>query len=351
MGATLVAASTLHARKSDVREGLSVTPRQRGAVRAILNGAIFGALLGPIAVHAADKWRYGVVEAKGDAGLIFMPSRFGNKYDLDIEMVEFASSTTPVKALISGDIDAFTASPGVALTAMSRGGALKFVGCNWPGATYTLYGAPDIKTIADLKGKSVGVSGPGSMPDLFAREALMEKGISLDQVTFANAGGGSDRFRALLAGVVKATATSSEFEPEAAKHGINILAQAHLVTPMFSRNCIVTTAKTIVEKRDQLVRFLAANMDGYDYALTHRDETNALARKIAKLSDDDLSAVFIYDEAVSQKNVDPQLAIPADRLQWIENALARHGAIDTEKDVKAFMDDSPRLAALKIRKP
>ena len=176
--------------------------RQRGAVRAVLNGAILGVLLGPIAAHAADKWRYGVVEAKGDAGLIFMPSRFGNKYDLDIEMVEFASSTTPVKALISGDIDAFTASPGVALTAMSRGGALKFVGCNWPGATYTLYGAPDIKTIADLKGKSVGVSGPGSMPDLFVREALTEKGVSFDQVIFANAGGGSDRFRALLAGVV-----------------------------------------------------------------------------------------------------------------------------------------------------
>ena len=53
-------------------------PRQRGAVRAVLNGAIFGALLGPIAAHAADKWRYGVVEAKGDAGLIFMPSRFGD---------------------------------------------------------------------------------------------------------------------------------------------------------------------------------------------------------------------------------------------------------------------------------
>jgi NitT/TauT family transport system substrate-binding protein len=120
---------------------------------------------------------------------------------------------------------------------------------------------------------------------------------------------------------------------------------------MFSRNCIVTTAKTIVEKRDQLVRFLAANMDGYDYALTHRDETNALARKIAKLSDDDLSAVFIYDETVSQKNVDPQLAIPTDRLQWIENVLARHGAIDTEKDVKAFTDDGPRQTALKIRKP
>jgi hypothetical protein len=38
-------------------------------------------------------------------------------------------------------------------------------------------------------------------------------------------------------------------------------------------------------------------------------------------------------------------------LQWIENVLARHEAVDTEKDVKAFVDDSARLAALKIRKP
>jgi hypothetical protein len=37
--------------------------------------ASFGiALMAPVAAHAADAWRYGVVEAKGDAGLIFMPS-------------------------------------------------------------------------------------------------------------------------------------------------------------------------------------------------------------------------------------------------------------------------------------
>ncbi|HEY9344550.1 MAG TPA: ABC transporter substrate-binding protein, partial [Inquilinus sp.] len=284
-------------------------------------------------------------------GLIFMPSRFGDKYGLDIEMVEFTSSTTPVKALISGDIDAFTTSPGVALVAMSRNAALKFVGCNWQGATYTLYGAADIKTMADLKGQSIGVSGPGSMPDLFAREVLSSGGVAADDVTFANAGGGSDRFRALIAGVVKATATTSEFEPEAEKRGFTILARAHEAMPMFSRNCIVTTAKTVAERRDQLVRFLAANMDGYDYALTHRDETTALAREIAKLPDDDTSAEFIYDEAVRQKSIDPLLTIPVDRLQWIEDMLARHGVVDQKADVSAFVDDGPRTDALKIRKP
>jgi NitT/TauT family transport system substrate-binding protein len=317
----------------------------------ILCGIAFGALITSSAAQAAEKWTYGVVEAKGDAGLIFMPSRFGGKYGLDIEMVEFASSTTPVKALISGSIDAFTTSPGVALVAMSRGADLKFVGCNWPGATYTLYGAPDVKTVASLKGKSVGVSAPGSMPDLFAREALMKKGLSPDQVTFANTGGGSDRFRALAAGVVKATATTSEFEPEAAKRGMNILARASEVTPMFARNCIVTTAKVLATKRDQLVRFLAANMDGYDYVLKHREETIAYTRKIAKLPADDPSAAFIYDEAVSQKSIDPLLAMPVDRIQWIQEMLVRHGVVDGKKDVKAFVDDGPRQAALKIRKP
>ncbi len=320
-------------------------------LRRILGGIALGALILPLGAHAADKLNFGIVEAKGDAGLAFMPSRFGGKYGLEIEMVEFTSSTTPVKALISGDIDAFTTSPSVALVAMSRGASIKFIGCNWPGATYTLYGAPDVKTIASLKGQSVGVSGAGSVPDLFAREALLKHGVSADQVTFANAGGGSDRFRALIAGVVKATATTSEFEPEAIKRGMHILARARDVTPNMSRNCIVTTDKVIAKKRDQLVRFLAANMDGYAYALTHRDETIALTRKITKLANDDPSAAFIYDEALAQNSIDPLLAIPVDRLQWIEEMLVRHKTIDAKRDVKDFIDDSLRQAALKIRKP
>lgn len=320
-------------------------------LRRILGGIALSVLIAPLAVHAADKLRFGVVDAKGDAGFAFMPTRFGAKYGLDIDMVEFTSSTTPVKALISGDIDAYTTSPGIALVAMSRGAPLKFIGCNWQGATYTLYGAPDVKTLADLKGKSIGVSGPGSMPDLFAREVLVAKGVSAENITFANAGGGSDRFRALIAGVVKATATTSEFEPEAAKRGMTILARARDVTPMFSRNCIVTTEQVIAKKRDLLIRFLAANMDGYDYALSHRAETVALTRKVADLSNEDPGPAYIYDEVVTNKSIDPSLVMYPDRLQWVEDMLARHKVIDAKKDVKAYVDDSLRQSALKIRKP
>lgn len=319
----------------------------------LILAGFFALSIGSTSVIAAEKekWRFGVVEAKGDAGLLFMPAKFGGKYDLDIEMVEFASSTTPVKALISGDIDAFTVSPGVALVAMSRGADMKFIGCNWPGATYTLYGAADVKSLQDLKGKSIAVSGPGSMPDLFAREALASSGLVSAQVTFANGGGGSDRYRALAAGVVQATATLSEFEPDAEKRGFNILARASEITPKFARNCIVTTGKTIASRADGLKRFLAANMEAISFALTHRDETIALTREIAKLPADNTGPEFVYDEAVRTKALDPSLAMPVEKLQWIEDMLVRHEVVDSTTEVTAFIDDKPRQAALTLAKP
>ncbi len=318
-----------------------------------ITAILFAAALGLAATHAraADVWRFGVVEAKGDAGILFMPEKFGPKYGIEIQMSEFASSTTPVKALISGALDAFTTSPSVSLTAMSHGAKLKFIGCNWPGATYTLYGAPDVKTMADLTGKSIGVSGPGSMPDLFARVAIEKAGMKPSDVIFANSGGGTDRFRALLAGVVKSTATSSEFEPEAERRGFTILARANQMAPNFARNCIVTTDKVIATRGEGLIRFIAANIDGTGYAMSHRDETIALSRKIAKISSDDKSPEFIFDEATTQKNIDPKLAIPVDKLQWIEGVLAKNGTIDDALDVKTFVDDAPRQAALKMVKP
>ena len=314
-------------------------------------GIAIGVAALPISAHADDTIKFGVVEAKGDAGIAFMPVRFGGKYGVDIEMVEFKSSSTPVKALLSGDIDAYTTSPTIALTAISRGAPLRFIGCNWPGATYNLYSAPDIKTMADLKGKSLAVSGPGSVPYLFAREALVKGGLKSDEVTFANAGSGSDRFRALVAGVVDATATTTEFEPEAAKLGIHVLARARDVTPYMARNCVVTTEGMIATKRDLLVRFMAASMDGYSYALSHRDEAIALAREVARLADDDTGAAFIFDEAVANNAVDPLMAIPVDRLELTQDMLARHGTIEDQKDLKQFTDESIRQAALKIRKP
>lgn len=318
----------------------------RNAVPAALGVAIIG--LTAFTAQAAEKWRHGVVDAKGDAGISFMPTKYDEEFGIDIEMMQFSSSTVPVKALLAGEIDSYATTPLTGIAAMAQGAGLKFVGCDWPGMTYDVYGAGTLNSLADLKGKTVGISGPGGAPDLFAREALRSAGVDPSEVTFANAGGGGDRFKALVAGVVDATATSSEYEPEAEKRGLKILARAPEATPNLLRICIVTTDKVIAEKHDQLVGFLAAQMKGYQYAMDHPEETYTLAQEIAGLSPDDGGPKFIFEEAVKYNAVTPDLAIQTEKLQWNADMLQRNGRIDSKVDIAKFVDDGPRQEALKM---
>lgn len=298
--------------------------------------------------QATDTWRHGHDKAKGDAGIKFMAAEFPEEFGVQMETVEFASSTLLVKALLAGEIDSYSTTPLVAIPAMSKGAKIRFVGCDWPGMTYDLYAKGDIKTLQDLKGRSIGVSGPGSAPDLFAREALRSAGIDPSEATFANAGGGGDRFRAVVAGIVDATATSSEFEPEAKKRGINIVARAADATPNLLRDCIVTTEDAINNRHELLVRFLATQMVGYQYALDHPEETHALAIKAAKLKADDPAPEFIFNEVIKDNAVTPDLAIPAEKLQWNVDMMKTNGRIEQTFDVTAFIDGSLREEALKL---
>jgi NitT/TauT family transport system substrate-binding protein len=300
--------------------------------------------------QAAEKWRHGIVEAKGDSGFLFMAAEggFAAKHGLDLQMVQFVSGTTPLKALISGDLDSFEASPVVALSAMHLGADVKIIGCDWPGMTYTLFTQKGIDSVQGLKGKTVGVSAPGSLPYLFARESLRAAGLSNGDVKFANAGGSADRVKAVAAGVVAATASSSEFEVEADKYGVKPLLRGPEIVPKFTKVCMMSTGKKIAARRKAMEHFLAASMEGIGHALKNRDAMVTLARKIGHLPPEDRSPEFIYDEAVKYNAVSADLAIPKDNLQWVDEIMVKDGALDSVKDVSNFIDDSVRTEALKL---
>jgi NitT/TauT family transport system substrate-binding protein len=304
------------------------------------------------AAGAADTWRHGVVVAKGDSGFLFMAARggFDKKYNLAIDMKQFVSGLTPLKALLAGELDSIEASPVVALSAMNKGADVKIIGCAWPGMTYSLYAGSAIKTVADLKGKVVGVSGPGSLPDLFAREALKAAGLGDHDVNYASVGSSANRVKAVLSGVLAAAASSSEFEPEVVAQGGKVLLRGVDSTPNFLHVCIMTSSAVIAAKRDAMARFLASMMEAYSYALGHRDKVIDLSRSLAHLKPDDPAPAFVFDEAVQYKTITPDLAILKPKLQWTEDMLVAHGVLPKSQDVSAFIDDSVRAEAAKLIK-
>ena len=177
-----------------------------------------------------------------------------------------------------------------------------------------------------LKGKSVAVSAPNSMPDMLARFALAKYGIAADQVKLAAVGGDRERYQALVGGVVEGAVVSNEYQPTMPK-SIHLLVAGRDAVPNFLRVCLVTSGKVLAERGDDAVHFLAAEMQALHYALSHKAETVALTQEIIHAKADDPRPAFVYDDAVAHHAIDPDLAIPSAKLEWMQQQLIKAGKL------------------------
>jgi NitT/TauT family transport system substrate-binding protein len=118
--------------------------------------------------------------------------------------------------------------------------------------------------------------------------------------------------------------------------------------PKFIRLCVATSSKVLAERRDDLVKFVAAEMDAYKYAATHRDETVKVAHDMTNAKPDDKRAEFITDQAVRDKQIDPTLAIPVDRIDWMQELFVRAGVIPKTVPTASLIDTSVRDDAAKL---
>jgi NitT/TauT family transport system substrate-binding protein len=295
-------------------------------------------------------WRHGIIEAKSDAGIFYMASRrdFAQKLGLKLEFVPLKTDTIELKALIAGELDSYEGGPQGAIVAASRGADVKVIGCNWLVVPHGLFVRNEIDAVADLKGKAIAVSAPGSFPELVARAVLEKAGVPTTGVTFAAMGSDTDRYKALAAGVVAGAIVSNEYTPIAAKAGVKLLVPGSEAVPNFLRVCLHATGKTLTQRPDDTAKFLAAEMEGLRYAATHRDDTIRLTHEISGAKPDDPRAAFVYDWAVQTHAIGTDLPIPMDKLDFIQKMAVSVGSMPKPIDLTKLVDASARDKALTL---
>ncbi len=305
---------------------------------------------GLAAANAQEKvWKHGILEAKSDAGFIAMVDKggFGAKHGLKVEILQIKAGATLMKALLAGEIDSVDMGAAESIVAGARGTGVKIVGCTWPGVPQVVLAKAEIKTLADLKGKNVAISSPGSLPDLLFRGMLDAANIPFSDVKLATQGADLDRYKSLLAGITDAAVVSNEFEAVMPPN-IKVLAKGNTAVPKFIRLCLATSNKVLAERRDDLVRFVAAEMDAYKYAATHREENIKLAHELTHAKPDDKRAEFIIDQAIRDKQIDPSLAIPADRIDWMQELFVKAGVLPKTVPTASLVDTSVHDDAAKL---
>jgi len=297
------------------------------ALAAIVAAATIGLLAQPAAAQGKP-WKHALLNAKADAGFFMMAAKrgFAEKQGLKLDLLEVKDDQIGLKALIAGEIDSFEGGPQGVFAAVARGADVKIIGCHWVVLPHGIYVRDDIHSVTDLKGKSIAVSAPNTMPDMLARSALAKYGVTPDQVKLAAVGGDRERYQALAGGVVEGAVVSNEYQPAMPK-SIHLLVAGRDAVPNFLRVCLITSGKVLAERGDDVVRFLAAEMQALRYALSHKAETVALTQEIIHAKPDDPRPAFVYDDAVAHQAIDPELPIPADKLEWMQEQMVKAGKL------------------------
>jgi NitT/TauT family transport system substrate-binding protein len=304
----------------------------------------------PLKTQPLKTWRHGIIEAKSDAGIFFVASRrdFAATLGLKLDFVQLKNDAIALKALLAGDLDSYEGGTGGAIVAASHGADLKVVGCNWLVPPHGVYVRGDIATMADLKGKAVAVSAPGSFPEIFARAAFEKAGIPVAAMKFAAIGADNDRYRALMAGVVDAAIITNEFVPLAGKVAIRDIMPASEVMPDFVRVCVQMSGKTLSLRRDDAVRFIAAEIEGLRFAMSHRDDTIKLTKDITGMKPDDRRPAYVFDAAVTTKSIATDMPIPMERLDFMQKELVSAGSLARPIDLEKMVDKGAREQALAL---
>jgi NitT/TauT family transport system substrate-binding protein len=311
-------------------------------------GAGFALLLSQAGAQELKPWKHGVIEPKGDAGFMWMVAKhdFAAKHGLKVDIVALKNGALAHKALLSGELDSIESSPGAAIIAGARGADIKIVGCDWPGVPHGLMVRPGIDKVADLKGKTVAVAAPGSLPNLLLKAMLDKAGVPETDVKVASLGGDLDRFKAVLAGVTDAGIVASEFMAVAPKE-IRMLVRGRDVLPNYVRLCLTFTGKTLATRRDDAINFIAAEMDALHYTMTHRDDTIAVTRASTDAKPDDPRPAFAYDDTVKSGAIDADVTLPLDKLKWMQDELVKAGNLKEPIDLAKITDGSIRDEAAK----
>ena len=304
-------------------------------------------LLVPAKAQSLKPWRQAMILPKADAGFFLMAAKrgFAEREGLKVEVLEVKDDPIGMKALLSGEVDSYEGVYG-AIAAFARGADVKLLGCNWHAAPYVMLARPGIDRIEDLRGKSVAASSPGTPPDMVARAALVQAKVPPAEVKIAAVGGDRDRFTALLGGVVDAAVVSNEYLPLPSVKSLRVLVEARQVLPQFLRFCTLVTGKTLNERREDLVRFMTAQIKAVRYAVTHRDETIALTREAIGAKPEDPRPAFVYEEGLKPGVVDADFSIPLESLVWSQEQMIALGQLAKGGDINKLIYPDIRKEAL-----
>jgi ABC-type nitrate/sulfonate/bicarbonate transport system substrate-binding protein len=198
-----------------------------------------------------------------------------------------------IRTTLAGEVDFFT-NAGSALAAAVRGVPVKIVTVFQDKPGWDLIAQPDIKSVAQLRGKNIAVMSPEGSLAVVAREILRKNGIDpAKDVNLVTMGGDEVRFPALQTKSIQATLFNTAMSLKAQKEGFTKLAMASDYANLIEGG-LSTSNDRIKQGPDKIFRFIRAALKGLNFFVAKREPSIKYMTEALRMNDRELINA-IYD--------------------------------------------------------
>lgn len=200
-----------------------------------------------------------------------------------------------IRTALAGEIDFFT-NAGSSLAAAVRGVPVKIVVVVQDRPSWDFIVQPQIKSVAQLRGTTIGVMSPEGSLAVATREILRKNGLDPQKDANLVVMGGDDvRYMALKGKAIQATLVNPPTGIRAQKEGfVRLLSAGDYVKSV--QGGLATTDEKIKQNPGKIAKFIRASLKGLNYFLTKREPSINYMMDIMKLKDRELGeAIYDYD--------------------------------------------------------
>ena len=270
-------------------------------------------------VRADDKIRISIPNLSGQFMTMSVAQKRGflKEEGFDAEIIRVTGGAASA-AMSGGELDYTT---GMALGgAMTGAYPVKGVACFVPAPVLSMVARSEIKSVPELKGKTVGVSTFSGVSIFAARVIAKQFGLDPDRdLKFVAVGAVEGRFIRLTQGLLDAAVLAPPLDAEAKKKGFNILVRGEDILA-FPETGLVASVKKIQTKPDEVKRVIRAGIKANRYIRTNREGTIQFIMDWLKVNKE--VASLTYDGVVKVYNEDPAVCEKALRVMIDERKQA-----------------------------
>ena len=193
-----------------------------------------------------------------------------------------------MQALLAGDLEfaQLTGAPGVA--ANLRGADVIYIAMSDDKMAYQLVTRPELKRVADLKGKRFGISRFSAASEFGTRALLKKVGVDPKDVAILQIGNEAERLAALKSESIDGSVFNAPFGAMAKKFDFNILADAVALGLPYFNTGIAGSAKVLQRNERKVLNFLRAYVEAIKIFKTEPEYTLKSLAQFTRVSDPEL---------------------------------------------------------------